>query len=143
MGFIPNGVTTEGVNEALNRMFIGQAQTQWWIGIIDQSGFSGVSVTDTHVSHPGWVEFTGYSGNRSLWMPIAASSGIMSTTVGSTFNVTAGGNLRGTFLASRATTGTGAGAVIYCTAITLAADVVPVSASDVLTITYVTRIAGI
>lgn len=140
---LANGVTFEGVNEVLNRSFRGAAQSPWYCGLIDQSGFSAVANTDQHTSHAGWSEFTGYSGGlRPAWNPVGAVGGIMATGPGSSFGITGSGTLRGVFLASQAPTGTGAGAVLYCTAITTAGGVVPVAPSDTITVTYVCRIAG-
>lgn len=130
----PNGPTLEGLNEFLNRNFRAQPQTAWYFGLIDQSGYTGLSPADTHVSHPGWAEWASYSGSRPAWSPQPAAGGVMGTLTGSAWVMTANGQLRGGFLASRAATGTGVGAVIYCTAVRTTPRTV--SIGDTITATY-------
>jgi hypothetical protein len=87
-----NTVVNEGKNDFLNKIFNGgttqgMASLDWWLGIVDNSGFGAFDVTDTLVTHSGWTEFTDYtpvlpslysgqeSTSRGYWWRNGASSG--------------------------------------------------------------------
>ena len=87
-----NMVVNEGKNDFLNMIFNGgttqgMASLDWWLAVVDSSGFSAFDVTDTLVTHAGWTEFTDYtpalpslySGDeptsRGYWWRNGASSG--------------------------------------------------------------------
>lgn len=131
---LPNGVTTEGVNTILGVGFGAVAAITPYVGLIAESGYTGVSASDTHATHSGWNEWTLYSGNRPAWVPQASAGGGMGTLVPITWTMTAGGQLRGAFIASQAAKTTGPGAIIYCTAVAAAA--LTVALADVITCTY-------
>jgi len=98
----PNGATYVGVNKILDSGFRNQAQiTAWYIGLIDNDGFSAVNVNDTSASHSGWTELTDYtSGTRLAWSPSAAASGVLTISSAVTFTTNATVDIRGIFLAS-------------------------------------------
>ena len=48
-GVIPNQVKDEGINEALEILWTSANQATWYMGLIDNSGFSGVAENDTYV----------------------------------------------------------------------------------------------
>lgn len=100
-----NDVTTEGKNQLLDIMFRAQTQlTAWYLGLIDNSGFSALSAADTMASHAGWTEFTGYSqSTRVQWSPAAASSGAITNTTAATVDITSSGTLYGLFATSNST----------------------------------------
>ena len=131
---IRNGVTTEGTTALLGIGFGGVTPILPYVGLIAESGYTGVSASDTHASHPGWNEWTNYSGNRPAWVAAAATGGSMGTLTPIQWVMTAGGQLRGAFIASQAATGTGSGAIIYCTAVAAAA--LTVVNAQVITCTY-------
>lgn len=59
-----NGITDLGIHHVLNR-FTDNAGPEltlapWHTGLIDNSGFTGVSPGDTQASHTGWVENQDY-----------------------------------------------------------------------------------
>ena len=137
---IQNGTTVEGVNYLLNQGFRGTTQfANWYIGLIDNSGFSAISTSDTNASHTGWSEFTGlFGGNRALWSPIAANGGLMDAG-NSSLQITASGTVRGALLASAQAIGTGSG-VLYATGVlSTGYDVL---AGGTLTLSYKTRLQG-
>ena len=87
-----NMVVNEGKNDFLNMIFNGgttqgMASLDWWLGIVDSSGFSAFDVTDGLTSHAGWSEFTDYtpvlpslysgqeSTSRGYWWRGGASAG--------------------------------------------------------------------
>lgn len=101
---IQNDVTNEGRNNILDVAFHAATQiTTWYIGLIDNSGFTIEALVDTLASHTGWNEFTTYSGNRKEWTEGAASGQIITNSSPISFTITAAGILQGTFLASVAT----------------------------------------
>ena len=135
-----NGVTTAGLNYLLNQGFrAGSRPAGWFIRLIDDAGFSALSSSDTHASHPGWAEFLGVaSGQGVAWSPPAAADGILATTTPATIGLTASGTIRGAFLASQQATGSGSGPVLYSTA---AADAGrAVAAGGSLSLTYTLKL---
>jgi hypothetical protein len=136
-----NGVTVEGVNHFGNAVFRGGPRySLWYVGLIDQSGFSGLSEEDTHLLHPGWSEYAGVTGsNRVLWQPGAASGGLMASAVPSVLSITADGEVRGAFLASRQPVGLASGAVLYSTG--RAAAGLAVEAGGTVAVNYSVRYA--
>src|SRR5688572_24328347 len=60
---IPNGIVNVGKNKILDEMFFGATQipaANWFIGLVDLTGFSALAAADTMASHSGWQEFTAY-----------------------------------------------------------------------------------
>jgi len=106
-----NGITTEGKNHLLDVVFHGTAAVAtWYIGLIDNSGFSSLLVGDTLASHTGWTEIvpgTGYTGNRQAWVEGAASGGSITSSSTATFPMLATYTVNGAFLCSVASGSTG------------------------------------
>lgn len=99
-----NGVTTEGKNKVLDVMFHAATQiTTWYIGLMDNSGYTAEAAGDTLASHSGWNEFTTYTGNRKEWTEGVASAGSITNGTSVDFAITGSGTLKGVFLASVAT----------------------------------------
>lgn len=101
----PNGAVTVGLNSLLDVGFRNQTQiSAWYIGLINESGYSALSAADTSASHAGWAELTDYtSATRLAWSPNAASGGTLATTSPVTFTINASVSVRGMFLASSST----------------------------------------
>lgn len=133
-----NGWTFEGVNAFLNQVFMGQAVTGGFLGLIANSGFTAISSADVYNTPTGWGEWTFYTGNRPAWNPAAATSGAMVSATFQTFVMTAGGLLRGFFLASLATKTFGPGGVLYCNGIS--PSPVLVSVGTVVSVYYLLRL---
>lgn len=129
----PNAATVEGVTAFLNQAFVGSAAGPWYMGLIDQSGYVGLSTADTQASHPGWAEWTFYTGNRPAWTPQGAAGGIMGTLLPSQWVMGSAGQLRGAFLSSFAGKGLGAG-VLYAEAVRSTPRAV--SVGDTISVTY-------
>lgn len=137
----PNGITDEGLHYLQNVGFKGsgtQAQiSAWYIGLIDNSGYSAVAAGDTAAQingTNGWDEFTSYSGsNRLAWTPGVATSRAITNSTTVDFSITGTGTLKGGFLSSgqakSATTG-----ILFATAIL--GSTVPVVNGDTVKITY-------
>ena len=114
-----NGITDEGKDNILDVMFHGDTQTAtWYIGLIDNSGFSALADSDTHDSHAGWTENTDYSEATREAFVEAASSGQSITNSASVgeFTMNATATIKGMFLASLSTKGSvSASGVLWCT----------------------------
>lgn len=137
-----NDITNEGVNTLFNVMFNGATQianNSWFIGFIDNSGFSALAAGDVMSSHSGWTEFTSYSqATRPGWGSGTASAGVRSVTNSSAvvFNINGGGGtVYGIFIPSNSTK-SGTTGKLWATA--AFSSPVPVSSGDQLNITYTT-----
>ena len=129
---IPNGIVDVGMDFLLDCMFTGGTQSvTWYIGLIDNSGYTGVADSDTLASHAGWTEFTSYSGGRKTWGPAAASGRAVTNAATVDFAMTSAGGVRGIFATNQAS---GTSPVLWATA--LFSSSITVAISDVLKITY-------
>jgi len=130
-----NGVVDEGLNKILDIMFHNVTQIDpWYIGLIDNAGFTALDPSDTMASHAGWTEAVPYSdANRVEWAEDAASNKVITNSVPIIFNINATATVYGVFLTSNniksGTTGT-----LWATANFTAP--VNVSNGDQLKITY-------
>jgi len=131
----PNGVTNVGKNSILGVGFNAIAQiTAWYLGIIDNSGFSALAAADTMASHAGWNEFVSYAeATRVAWPEDAASGQQITNSTSADFNINGSGTLNGIFLVSD-NVKSGTAGTLWATA--SFASTIPVLASDVLKITY-------
>lgn len=109
-----NLLTTEGRNYLLGAGLTGQtASSNWFFGLIDNSGYSAVSVSDTLASHSGWTENTDYtSETRVTWSKNSPSSAQVTTATASSITMSAGVSIRGLFLASDNTKGGTSGTLL-------------------------------
>jgi len=149
----PNGITNEGKNKLLDVMFHGvSAITTWWLGLIDNSGYSALAATDTYENinqaGNGWDEFTDYTdaGNggsastRPEWTEGAASSQAITNGSPVVFDITGSGTVKGLFLVGGIANAQNkgnheAGGTLWATALFGTGDV-PVNAQDQLKVTY-------
>jgi hypothetical protein len=149
----PNGVTNEGKNKLLDVMFHGvSAITTWWLGLIDNSGYTALAAGDTYAEindANGWDEFTDYTdaGNgdsattRPEWDEGAASSQAITNASPIVFDITDSGTVKGVFLVGGAANAQNkddyeaSGAVLFCTALFGTGDVV-VNSGDQLKVTF-------
>lgn len=132
-----NGIVNVGKDDILDVYFSDGSQTaaaNWYIGLIDSSGYTGVAAADTMSSHSGWNEFTTYSeANRVAWGPGAPSSQSITNASPATFNINGSGTVKGVFVVNN-NTKSGSTGTLWATAL-FSADV-PVSNGDQLKITY-------
>lgn len=132
----PNGIVDEGMNALLDIMFNGTTQIgTWYIGLVDNSGYSAFADADTLSSHAGWSEFTNYTeGNRVTWVADAASSRSISNSTTADFSINASGNLKGIFVSSNNVKSTGNTGTLWSTA--AFSSVVATANGDTLKVTY-------
>lgn len=131
---VPNGIVDQGLNSILGVYFHSDTQiasTSWFIGLIDNSGFSALANGDTLASHAGWNEFTTYTGNRLAWGAGASSARSITNASTVNFPITGTGTLKGIFICSVAT---GASGTLWSTA--PFGSTVAVANGDTLKVTY-------
>ena len=133
--FLDNGVTTVGKNHILDVEFHAATQvTTWYIGLIDNSGYSALADGDTMSSHAGWNEFTTYDeSTRQEWTEGAASSGSITNSTPVTFTISGSGTIKGLFVVSNSTK-SGTTGTLWATG--TFASTVPVVDNDVFKVTY-------
>ena len=132
----PNGIVDVGLNHILDVEFNGTTQiTTWYIGAVDNVGFSAFADADTLASHSGWTENTNYTeANRVTWNSDAAASRSITNGNTSDFSINASGNLKGIFVSSNNVKSTGNTGTLWSTA--AFSSVVAVSNGDTLKVTY-------
>lgn len=132
---VPNGIVDTGLNYLLDAGFNGgSAISTWYIGLVDNAGFSLFANSDTMASHAGWSESTAYTeANRVTWTSGAASG--RAITNGSTvdFSINATVTLHGIFVSSDNTKG-GTSGTLWSTA--AFASNVTANNGDTLKVTY-------
>lgn len=103
----PNLIVTAGRNKLLDETLSGSAYTAvWYVGLIDNAGFSAIATGDTMASHAGWTESSAYSqGTRPQMSFSAASSGSKASSANVSFSINATATINGAFLADNATKG--------------------------------------
>jgi len=149
----PNGITNEGKNKLLDVMFHAQsAITTWWLGLIDNSGYSALAAGDTYANIDqagnGWDEFTDYTdpansasaSTRPEWTEGAASGQAITNGSPVVFDITSSGTVKGLFLVGGIANAQNkgdhtAGGTLWATALFGTGDV-PVNAEDQLKVTY-------
>lgn len=134
---MPNGITNVGKNLLLDVMFNGGnqvANNSWFIGLIDNEGYTALAAADTMSSHAGWAAFASYSeATRVAWGSGAASSQSTTNATAATFNINGSGTVKGVFVTSNSTKG-GTTGTLWATAL-FSGDVAVVS-GDQLKVTY-------
>jgi len=132
----PNGIVDEGMNHLLDVGFHGSSQVgTWYIGLVDNSGWTEFNDADTLSSHAGWSENTDYTeSNRVEWDENAASSRSIANTTTADFSINASGNLKGIFVSSNNVKATGNTGTLWSTA--AFSSVVATANGDTLKVTY-------
>lgn len=102
-------LTGATLDDILNVYFVVQSQTSnFYCGLVDNSGFTAFASGDTMSSHAGWAESTAYSNStRIAWVPGTSSGGAGSITNGTamSFTINATATIHGVFLSSVSTKG--------------------------------------
>ncbi len=132
---VPNGVVDVGANHVLECEFHSGSQVlAWYIGLVDNSGYTGWATGDTMASHAGWTESTIYSATtRPQWTCGTAASRQITNASTVDFSINASGVLKGIFITSDSTKGGTTGTLW---AVALFSSTVSVSNGDTLKVTY-------
>lgn len=133
----PNDVTLEGKNAMLDNMFnAGTQSSNWYVGLINNAGFTAVAESDVYTSHAGWTELTNFSQTtRQLWNKGAAASKTVTSSTTSVFTINATCAVIGIFLANSNVKGQTSGSFILW-ATTVFGAVRNFVSGDTLAITY-------
>lgn len=133
-----NDITNVGKNHIFDVEFNGATQianNNWWISIINASGYSTVAAGDTMASHGGWTEWTSYTqSTRVGWGSGTAAGQSITNAAPATFDMSAMGSLKGVFVVGNGSAKSGTSGTLWATAL-FGADV-PVAVSDQIKITY-------
>jgi hypothetical protein len=132
---VPNGIVDVGMNMILETQFhAGSQSTTWYIGLVDNSGWTAFADADTMSSHAGWSESVVYSnGTRPQWTAGAAASRQITNSSTVDFNINGTATLKGIFLVDNSTKSGSAG-TLWATA--AFSSTVSVQSGDTLKITY-------
>jgi hypothetical protein len=99
-----NLVTNAGLQDMNTQYFTGAAYTAaWYIGLVDNAGFTAYAAGDTMASHAGWAENTDYSGSdrgtATFGSATLADPSVISNTASQAqFSITGTATIRGAFL---------------------------------------------
>ncbi len=106
-GSFKNGMTTAGLTAALSvELGAGTQVTAWYMGLVDNSGWTAFAAGDTMGSHSGWVELTDYDeATREALTFAAASGGVINTSAAAEFTLNASVAIKGAFITSISTKG--------------------------------------
>jgi hypothetical protein len=134
-----NGVTNVGKNAFLDAFFnVGSQPANWYLGLINNTGFTNVSSSDTASSHSLWLEWTATGDSGRLgWGQGAASGQQVASGSIITTTLTAAGTLQGIFLISDGTKG-GTTGILWATALFSSPLVAEIG--DTLKLTYAVQL---
>lgn len=101
-----NLVTTEGLNDNLDKYLKGSAYTAaWYVGLTD--GTPTTAAADTLASHAGWLEVSAYTGNRqALTLGTVAAGSVDNSASKASFPITSDATTIGGAFVSSVATGT-------------------------------------
>lgn len=131
-----NAVSNLALNDVLDVYLGAASQTSvWYLGLVDNTGFSAYAAADTMSSHAGWTESVAYSNtNRVTWTPGSASSQSVSNGTTSDFTINASATIKGVFLTSN-NTKSGTTGKLFATA-SFSGGNQTVNSGDTLKVTY-------
>jgi hypothetical protein len=132
---VPNGIVDVGLNHILETEFHSGTQvTTWYIGLVDNAGFSAFANADTMSSHAGWAESSAYTeANRPTWTAGAAASRQITNATTVDFSINATVTAKGLFITSNNTKG-GSTGTLWSTA--AFGSTVALNNGDTLKVTY-------
>lgn len=136
-------ITTQGLTHIENIVFRGGTQiTAWYVGLIDNSGYTALDISDTLGAHTGWSEVaTGtYSqSTRVQWTPASPTGTTTVSCVNSStcdHSILLTKSIVGLFICSNNTKGGGSGSDILMATALFDQGVQAVKNTDVLKITF-------
>lgn len=131
----PNGITDVGMNHILETQFNGGTPvTSWFIGLMNNSGFTALAAADTMSSHTGWTELTAYTeATRPEWTAGTAAARAITNASVVDFTMNATNVVKGIFITSVSTKSGTTGTLWSTASFSSTASVVN---TDVLKITY-------
>src|SRR5579864_15071 len=98
---IDNIVVTAGLNKLLDATLkTGLTTPAWYVGLVDNAGWTAYAAADTMASHSGWSEAANYSNaNRPTFTPGSISAGSVDNSASkAVFNINGSKTIRGCFM---------------------------------------------
>ena len=131
-----NAVTNVGMNHILNVEFNSTTQvTTWYLGLVDNSGWTAFAAADTASSHSGWTESTAYGdATRRTWGTGSSTAQSVSNSSTVNFSINATATIKGIFCISDNTKGGTTGTLFSTVAFTAGNQTV--ASGDTLQVTY-------
>ncbi len=131
----PNGIVDEGIEYLLDAGFNGGSQVStWYMGLVDNSGWTTWADADTMASHAGWTESQSYTeAGRPEWAAGAAASRQVTNATTTNFSINATATMKGIFVVSNNTKG-GSTGTLWSTA--AFSSTVATSNGDTIKVTY-------
>jgi len=131
----PNAIVTEGVTHMMECEFRAGAQAStWYIGLVDNSGWTTWAATHTMAAHAGWTEAVPYSNaTRPQWTCGASAARAITNAATVDFTVNAAATLKGLFITSNNTKSGNTGTMWSEAAFS---STVTVANGDTLKVTY-------
>jgi hypothetical protein len=131
----PNGIVDEGIEHLLDVGFHGVAATAtWYIGLIDNAGWTAYADADTMAAHAGWAECEAYAAaTRPAWTEGEASGRAITNAATVDFAINATKTLKGIFITSDNTKG-GTTGILWSTG--SFTSTVSVESGDTFKVTY-------
>ena len=132
---VPNGIVDVGLDKILDDMFnAGSQSSLWYLGLVDNAGWTAFDDADTMLSHAGWTESTVYTaGTRPQWTVGAASSRQVTNASTVDFAINGAATLKGIFVVDENTKG-GTTGTLWATA--AFSSTIVVASADTLKVTY-------
>lgn len=143
-GSFRNGMTTQGLTAALAaELSNGTRVSTWYMGLVNNSGFSAFDPDDTMASHAGWSELTEYDeATRETLVFGAPAGGVVATSAFCEFTINATVAIKGAFITSVATKADNTG-ILRATGAFTGGSVLNFADDGVLQLSYVaTNTAG-
>lgn len=115
---LDNLTVTQGLNDLLSKYFKGSSYTaSWFVGLIDNSGFSALAAGDTAAQiggSNGWAEATAYSESvrQTLTLGSASAGSIDNSASKAVFSINGTVTIKGAFVVSSSTK-SGTSGVLY------------------------------
>lgn len=103
---VPNIVVTAGLNKLLDATFkTGLATPTWYVGLVDNAGWTAFSAADVMSAHGGWTEAVPYSdaARPTLTLGTISAGSVSNSAAKATYNINATATLKGAFLADNST----------------------------------------
>lgn len=137
-----NGVTNAALDDVLNVYLRNTTATAtWYLGLVDNAGFTAFAAADTSASHTGWAESTAYSNStRIAWSPGASSSQAVTNGTTADFSMNATATIKGLFVIAVSTKG-GSTGLLFSTA-AFSGGNQSVNSGDTLKVTYTVSAAS-
>jgi len=135
---VPNGIVDVGLNHILETEFhSGTPITAWYIGLVNNAGFSAFNNADTMSSHAGWAETSSYDEtNRPPWTAGTAAARAITNAVTVDFTISDTLTVKGLFICGGTGAASKGGTTGTLWSSAAFSSTIPVIDNDVLKITY-------